>query len=829
MSFRISISLTALACLAVLPPPAQAQFSQQGSKLSGTGTSGAGIQQGVSVALSADGNTAVVGGNGDANTVGAVWVYTRVNGAWSQQGAKLVGTGAAGQATQGTSVALSQDGNTFIEGGPQDANGLGAAWVFTRSNGVWTQQGNKLVGTLTAGAFGTAQGSSVALSADGNTALVGGPLDNNGLGAVWVFTRSNGVWTQQGGKLIASDSASNGNGSYMGWSVALSADGNTALAGAPRDSNGYGTFWVFARTNDVWAQQGTKLFGNGAASVPAQGSSVALSADGNIALIGGPQDNTDASGLSTGAAWVFTRSNGTWTQQGSKLVGTGASGQANQGTAVALSADGNLALAGGPFDAFAGATGARFGGTGATWAFTRSNGVWTQQGNKLIGAGSVSSAASGGSAQGYALAISTDSTTALVGGPGDNSLIGAAWPLTRAATPATHFMVSAPAAAVIGAAFNFTVTALDASNNATSGYSGTVHFTSTDAAATMPANATLTGGSGSFSATLKTAGNQTISATDTVTASIAGPSAPVAVTAVGQPAPVSGNPASGNAASQPMTFTFSDPQGYQSLGVVNILVNSSLDGRKACYLAYSRPANLLYLVADDGGTLLPGSVLTSAGSTSNGQCTVSWGASPVTTSGNTLTLALTVAFTTAFAGNKVIYMAARDSSENNSGWQALGAWQVPGGSSTTTTSVVGMSPARGSGLAQNTFTFNFSDTKGFQDLGVENILVNDALDGRHACYLAYARSINVLYLVNDNGDALLAGQVLNTSGRVSNSQCAVTWSSSPVSGSGNNLTLTLGITFAPAFGGNRIFFLAARDVNEANNTGWNTMGTWTVQ
>src|SRR5262249_35601801 len=76
-----------------------------------------------------------------------------------------------------------------------------AAWVFTRSGGVWSQQGGTLVGT---GAVGSAahQGWSVALSADGNTALVGGRLDNFNAGATWVFTRSGGVWSQQGSKLV---------------------------------------------------------------------------------------------------------------------------------------------------------------------------------------------------------------------------------------------------------------------------------------------------------------------------------------------------------------------------------------------------------------------------------------------------------------------------------------------------------------------------------------------------------------------------------------------------------------------------------------------------
>jgi hypothetical protein len=130
--------------------------------------------------------------------IGAAWVFTRSGGVWTQQGNKLVGTGAVGpNVTQGNSVALSSDGNTAVVGGYNDnggspeqgvfAYGIGAAWVFTRSGGVWTQQGNKLVGT---GAIGNAlQGVSVALSGDGITAIVGGIFDNGYLGAAWVFVQ----------------------------------------------------------------------------------------------------------------------------------------------------------------------------------------------------------------------------------------------------------------------------------------------------------------------------------------------------------------------------------------------------------------------------------------------------------------------------------------------------------------------------------------------------------------------------------------------------------------------------------------------------------------
>jgi hypothetical protein len=225
-------------------------------------------------------------------------VFTRSAGVWSQQGTKLVGTGAVGIADQGFSVALSADGNTAIVGGYFDNTNVGAAWVFTRSGGVWSQQGARLVGT---GAVGTAnQGTSVALSADGNTALVGGPDDNSLLGATWVYTRSAGVWSQQGAKLFGTGGV--GTILLQGYSVALTADGNTAIIGGWFDGSFKGAAWVFTRSAGVWSQQGAKLVGTGAVGGSEQGISVALSADGSTAIVGGANDNSN-----TGAAWVYSQ------------------------------------------------------------------------------------------------------------------------------------------------------------------------------------------------------------------------------------------------------------------------------------------------------------------------------------------------------------------------------------------------------------------------------------------------------------------------------------------------------------------------------------------
>ncbi len=404
--------------------PAAAQFEQQGPKLVGTGYVAGNISgQGFSVAVSADGNTAIVGDPYDNGEIGAAWLFTQSAGVWTQQGPKLVGSGALVNAEQGFSVALSADGNTAFVGGPYDqdnaGNESGAAWVFTRSAGVWTQQGAKIVGTGYVGY--PLQGFGVSLSADGNTALVGGYNDNSSLGAAWVFTRSGGVWTQQGSKLAANGSSIR----CFGYSVSLSADGNTALFGATQDNGGTGGAWVFTRSAGVWTQQGSQLQGTGYVNSPGQpgqqGFSVSLSADGNTAIIGGPYDNDYV-----GAAWVFTRSAGVWSQQGTKLVGTGAVGANPQhGYSVALSGNGNTAIVGAIEDNRSG-----FGPTGAAWVFTRSADVWTQQESKLVG-----NDIAPPSGQGSSVALSSDGSTALVGGVFDGtvmtvagtSVVGATW------------------------------------------------------------------------------------------------------------------------------------------------------------------------------------------------------------------------------------------------------------------------------------------------------------------------------------------------------------------------------------------------------------------
>lgn len=407
--------LTSAIALLCATLPAAAQFTQQGSKLVGSNAVG-GSYQGFSVAVSGDGNTMIVGGFEDNAYAGAAWVFTRTDGVWGQQGSKLIGTGAVGTAWQGHSVALSGDGNTAIIGGPDDDDGVGAAWIFTRGGGVWTQQGPKLVGSRDS--YG--QGFSVALSSDGNTAIIGAPFTSAaGTGAAWVFHRFGKRWRTT--KLVGADSRGP---AWQGFSVALSADGNTAIVGGPYDaSSAEGAAWVFKRVQgsqtgvewlpppDIWIQQGPKLVGSGAVvgvkTGALEGYSVAMSGDGKTAMLGGPNDSS-----AVGAAWVFTASGGVWSQQGSKLT-SGEIYQIDFGSSVALSNDGNTAIIGAPG-----------GSSGSTFVFGRSGTAWSPQGAALLGTGAVGNYSA---TQGTSVALSPDASTAIVGGPGDNNLVGTAW------------------------------------------------------------------------------------------------------------------------------------------------------------------------------------------------------------------------------------------------------------------------------------------------------------------------------------------------------------------------------------------------------------------
>jgi hypothetical protein len=285
---------------------------------------------GSSVSLSSDGNTLAVGAH-----QGAVYVFIRNGDVWSQQGYVT--------ASNPGDVALSGDGNTLAVG----ATGTEAVYVFARNDGVWSQQAlAKASNTGTADQFGH----SVALSGNGDTLAVGaygedssatgvgGNQDDNsmdGAGAVYVFARNDGVWSQQTYVKASNTDTLD----QFGRSVALSGNGDTLAVGADGENSSAtgidgnqddtslhfaGAVYVFARNNGVWSQQAYVKASN-TDEHDHFGHSVALSGDGNTLAVGAASEDSNATGIDgdqaddsasgSGAASVFGREGANWLQQ----------------------------------------------------------------------------------------------------------------------------------------------------------------------------------------------------------------------------------------------------------------------------------------------------------------------------------------------------------------------------------------------------------------------------------------------------------------------------------------------------------------------------------
>ena len=409
------------------------------------------------VAISSDGNTVAVGaphessgakglnGNQNDNSMygsGAVYVFVRKGEGWAQQAYVKPSNPQMG-AEFGHVVALSADGNTLAVsayGEASKSTGIdsnqddhsipqaGAAYVFTRSGTAWTQRAyikasNTGEAGATADSFGDGDqfGVSMTLSDDGRTLAIGAisedsaasgingnQSDNSAAsaGAVYVFALTGNTWAQQAYVKAGNPDAAD----LFGYSVSLSADGNTLAVGSydeggssrgingPPDNmrRGAGAVYIFGRTGTTWAQQ-TYIHASNAEGGDSFGVNVVLSDDGNTLLASSLDEDCKATGvnppgcdndraddISTGAAYVFVRSGGTWTQQAFlKPSNTGPNDWF--GSRAALSGDGNTALLNSSLED---SSGKGINGkqddddapeSGAVYVFTRTGTTWSQK------------------------------------------------------------------------------------------------------------------------------------------------------------------------------------------------------------------------------------------------------------------------------------------------------------------------------------------------------------------------------------------------------------------------------------------------------------------
>ncbi len=279
-----------------------------------------------------------------------------------------------------------------------------------------------------------------------------------------------------------------------------------------------------------------------------------------------------------------------------------------------------------------------------------------------------------------------------------------------------------------------------------------------------------------------------------------------------------------------------DTGGVGAVDVINILVNTALDGRNACYFAFVPSASIVYLVNDDGMTLLPGVTFGSSTTRSNSQCSVTGTGITYSAQGTSATLGVTIQFNPNFKGNKVMYSALRTVGGGNTGWHSTGAIRVGKFGIEDPASLDFDGRAKNPAGNQNMVVTHSTDNTVIFDLwnpvhnwvGAEqriaNVLINSAIDGRYACYMAVVLgSPSALILVNDAGEAggPFAGQMAVSSPPytpIGNSQCQINSATQAISPDGKLLTVTLGVRYEPPFRGYRVFFPAIRI--GMTNSGW---------
>ena len=408
---------------------------------------------GTSIALSADGLTMAIGapfeignatgingtqtqdGNVAATNSGAVYIYLRNGASWSQQAYLKSSESHNGALGFGTSVALSADGTTLAVGatgenskasgvgGDQTDNSLpdaGAVFVFHRAATTWSQEAYvKASNPATENFFGNA----VALSNDGNTMVIACYAESSNAtgingdqsnslaidsGAAYVFSRDGSTWSQQA-YVKASNTRTK---AYFASSIGLSGDGNTMVVGAPDDASDAtgvdgsqadttapesGAAYVFSRSGTTWSQQ-SYLKASNTHIYSLFGSALAISNDGNTIASGAGDESSDGSGVDgsqvvggansrafSGAAYVFSRTNSSW-QQLEYIKASNPTSAAAFGTALAISADGRVLVISSQDSSDATGIGGSqtdtsASGSGAAYVFTRDGSAttWTQR------------------------------------------------------------------------------------------------------------------------------------------------------------------------------------------------------------------------------------------------------------------------------------------------------------------------------------------------------------------------------------------------------------------------------------------------------------------
>jgi len=310
-------------------------------------------------AVSISGDWAVVGAPGDddaGESTGAAYVYLRAGGSWSQE-AKLLAGDAAADSAFGYSVSIKED--RLVVGAPnEDVGGLssGAAYVYVRSAGTWVEEAK-----LEASDEDSNMYFGYSVSQSGDTVVIGASgMGFVGPGAAYVYVQIAGTWTEQA-KLLASDGQDRDS-----FGESVSVDGDVVVVGASDADNGAlsaGAAYVFTRSGSVWSEA-ARLGASDPQESTAFGQSVSMA--GDVVVVGDPL-HAEPFGFE-GAVYVFVRNGAMWPQQ-AKVT---ASSTLSSFFGESVSLRGDILLVGAAGDRSAGSW------AGAAYLFLREGDSWTE-------------------------------------------------------------------------------------------------------------------------------------------------------------------------------------------------------------------------------------------------------------------------------------------------------------------------------------------------------------------------------------------------------------------------------------------------------------------
>ncbi len=319
---------------------------------------------------------------------------------WTQVGQNIDGENNIDQS--GFSVSMSSDGNIIAIGGPLNDDGdtnAGHVRVYQNNNGTWQQLGQDINGENWVDQFGF----SVSLSADGNTLAIGARFHDTNFGDsgyVKIYQNNGGNWLQVG-QAISGEANSDESGS----AVSLSSNGNIVAIGAPRNDDGgsnSGHVRVYENNSGTWQQLGQDI--DGISSNDAAGTAVSISADGSILAVGAPYGNAN----NTGYVQLYQNVAGNWQQLGQNIEGT--TNDSSFGISLSISNDGNTIAIGSAFDIYVAAN------SGKVRVYENNSGTWQQVGQDI--SNSVTSVI-------YTkipVSLSGDGSTVVIGVPHDDDL-----------------------------------------------------------------------------------------------------------------------------------------------------------------------------------------------------------------------------------------------------------------------------------------------------------------------------------------------------------------------------------------------------------------------